>query len=71
MLLIILQQMSMNCQVEHCFSFRMVILFSFVACLQHVQTLCLVGKSNIPKLGHGLEVRACYPNIIVNLIEDP
>ena len=27
--------------------------------IQHVQTLFLVRKSNIPKLGHGVEVRAC------------
>ena len=33
---------------------------SFEACLQYVQTQCLVRSCNIPKLGHGVEVRACY-----------
>ena len=30
--------------------------------LQHVQTLCLVRTSHIPRLGHSVEVRACYPS---------
>ena len=41
--------------------------FLFVACLQHVQTLCLVRNSNDPRLGHGVEVRACYPIMLHSL----
>ena len=39
----------------------------FVECIQHVQYLCLVRNSNFLKLGHGVEVRACFPTFILVL----
>ena len=48
-----------NHKYWNCFSFRIVIFF-FVVCLNHVQTKYLVRNYNIPKLGHGVVVRACY-----------
>ena len=38
----------------------------FVACLQQLQTLCLVHKSTIPKFGQVSELRACHP-IFLNI----
>ena len=36
--------------------------YLFVACIQQLQTFCLVRNFGIPNLGFMSEVKACYPS---------